>query len=102
MENVEIRVGENERGFVTELWANVPETYAVGLISPSGERVPMIPARILGTQVIRFALEATVVTVDYSSMDIAGSQLIFMRFERPTAGVWTVQVYNTQYFYRAV
>lgn len=98
VENVEIRVGENERGFVVELWANVPETYAVGLISPSGERVPMIPARILGTQVIRFALEATVVTVDYSSMDIAGSQLIFMRFERPTPGVWTVQVYNTQYF----
>ena len=28
----------------------------------------------------------------------SGSQLIFMRFQTPAAGIWTVRVYNTQRF----
>lgn len=44
-EDVEIRVGkeEAERGFVLELWAADADTYTVGFISPSGERISRIP-----------------------------------------------------------
>ena len=100
-EDVEIRVGkeEAERGFVLELWAADADTYTVGFISPSGERISRIPIIANNETSIPFLLDATTITVNYQLIEAAsGSQLIFMRFQTPAAGIWTVRVYNTQRF----
>ena len=100
-EDVEIRVGkeEEERGFVLELWAADADTYTVGFISPSGERISRIPIIANNETSIPFLLDATTITVNYQLIEAeSGSQLIFMRFQTPAAGIWTVRVYNTQRF----
>ena len=100
-EDVEIRVGkeEAERGFVLELWAADADTYTVGFISPSGERIRRIPIIANNETSIPFLLDATTITVNYQLIEAeSGSQLIFMRFQTPAAGIWTVRVYNTQRF----
>ena len=100
-EDVEIRVGkeEAERGFVLELWAADADTYTVGFISPSGERISRIPIIANNETSIPFLLDTTTITVNYQLIEAeSGSQLIFMRFQTPAAGIWTVRVYNTQRF----
>ncbi len=100
-EDVEIRVGEPEsrRGFVVELWAATADTYTVGFVSPTGETISRIPI-IPGNETrIPFLLEDTVITVNYLLIEpTTGRQLIFMRFEAPTVGIWRIRVYNTQIF----
>ncbi|PST31130.1 S8 family peptidase [Enterocloster lavalensis] len=100
-QDVEIRVGEEEsrRGFVLELWATNSDTYSVGFVSPTGEAISRIPI-ISGNETrIPFLLEGTVITVNYQLIEaLTGRQLIFMRFEEPTVGIWRIRVYNSQFF----
>lgn len=100
-QDVEIRVGEEEsrRGFVLELWATNSDTYSVGFVSPTGEAISRIPI-ISGNETrIPFLLEDTVITVNYQLIEaLTGRQLIFMRFEEPTVGIWRIRVYNSHFF----
>lgn len=88
---VEIRVGENVRGFVTELWTDIPNILTVSLISPSGEAKERIPVIQGGSSVYRFVFERTEVTVDYRLLvERNDSQLIFFRFGTPAPGIWKI------------
>lgn len=95
-DDVEIRVSEGETGFTTELWASPPELFTVGFISPTGEVIQRIPF-ILGNETrVTFSLEDTVITVNYRrSPSETEGELIFMRFEQPTEGIWHIRVYPT-------
>lgn len=96
MESVELRVAEGERGFSLEFWAQAPEVYSIALLSPTGGSIPQIPARLGRSEVASFIFERTVVYIDYQIVDpISGNFLIVMRFQDPTPGVWTIQVYNS-------
>lgn len=93
--DVEIQVPEGERGFWVELWGQAPQTFSVGVISPGGESISQIPARIGRNDVFTFVLEPTRLWVDYSlASSRSGSQLISLGFETPTPGVWIVRVYH--------
>lgn len=46
---VEIRVGENAKGFLLHLWGTVPDIFSVSVRSPGGETIPAIR---LGIQVL--------------------------------------------------
>ena len=75
------------------LWAADADTYTVGFISPSGERISRIPIIANNETSIPFLLDATTITVNYQLIEAeSGSQLIFMRFQTPAAGIWTVRV----------
>lgn len=95
-ENVEIRVAEGESGFALEFWATPPEIYSVSIQSPTGEVVPRIPARYGQSQELSFIFEATKIYIDYQLVEEAsGGFLILLRFKNPTAGIWTINVYNS-------
>ena len=99
-EDVELRVGEKEaeRGFILELWSSATELYTVGFVSPGGERINRIPILANNETRIPFLLENTTITVNYELIEAgSGSQLVSMRFEKPSAGIWTIRVYNTQF-----
>lgn len=99
-EDVELRVGEEEgkRGFILELWSSAADLYTVGFVSPGGERISRIPILSNNETRIPFLLESTVITVSYQLIEAgSGSQLVSMRFERPSPGIWTIRVYNTQF-----
>lgn len=93
--NVELKVGEETRGFSMELWAQDVGVYSIGFISPSGQIVRAGTARSEQSETFRFLLENTKITVysRISSFDSA-SQLIFLRFQNPLPGIWTIVVTN--------
>ncbi len=94
-DTVELRVGPNEPGFSMELWGDAPSTFSIDILSPTGEFIPRIPARIGETRVIRFIFEQTVIFVDYQIVEAqTGDQLILIRFNKPTEGIWRFRVYS--------
>ncbi len=94
-QTVELRVGPGEGGFSMELWGEAPSTFSIDILSPTGEFIPRIPARIGETRVIRFIFEQTVIFVDYQIVEAqTGDQLILIRFRNPTEGIWRFRVYS--------
>lgn len=94
-EDVELRVGAGETGFSMELWTRESELYSVSFISPTGEMIPRVPNTSPEEHRITFLLESTVIYLSYSGAESAtGSQLIMMRFQDPTPGIWKIQVHN--------
>lgn len=97
-EDIELRVGSDETGFCMELWAQEPELYTIGVVSPSGEVINRIPLNLNNEMVVPFRLDSTILTISYQNYESgSGSQLIFMRFEAPSPGIWRIRVYPTIY-----
>lgn len=93
--NVEFRVDERQQGLAINLWGINPQIYSVGLLSPTGEVVPRIPARIGMSDTYRLLFERTTVTVEYDLAERdSGDELIRISLDEPTAGIWTLQVYG--------
>ncbi|MDD3279083.1 MAG: S8 family peptidase [Lachnospiraceae bacterium] len=96
-QEVEIRVSPGNTGFTAELWTDIPNIFAISLLSPSGERVPRLPIRTGTSQEFTFILDRTRVYVDYRLLvENTNSQLIFFRFDTPTAGIWKIIVEPVQ------
>ena len=94
-QDVELLVGENDSGFSLELWAKPPELYSISVISPLGEDIPAVPARLGQNATLNFVLERTVIEVHYEIVEAkSGSELILLRFRSPTAGIWTLRIEN--------
>lgn len=94
VKNVEIDVGANVQGFYVEMWAQVPQRFLVDIISPTGERMPS-EYILSGGREYSFLFEDTKVSVDYRILGILdGSQVIYIRFSKPTQGLWNIRVYQ--------
>lgn len=92
--SVEINVEEDVEGFCMELWAFSPEQVRVVVQSPTGQQSRGGFPIMEETQTTNFVFENTTLTINYR---VAGRQsgdlLVFFRFSRPAAGVWTILVY---------
>lgn len=95
-DTVELRVGPNETGFSLEFWGETPFTFSFDILSPSGEYIPRIPARLNESREIRFIFEQTIIDVDYQIIEAeSGAQLILVRFTSPAEGIWRFRVYSS-------
>ncbi|QHQ59815.1 S8 family serine peptidase [Anaerocolumna sedimenticola] len=95
-EVLELRVGADNEGFTMEFWGDSPGTFSLDILSPTGEYIPRIPARIGETRVVRFIFEETVINIDYLLLEQqTGDQLILLRFVNPTEGIWRFRVYSS-------
>lgn len=91
---MEISLEKPLEGFYLELWANAPELFSVGIRAPGGSLYQPSVTQLGGHQEHEFYLENTRVEIDYRTVGrTRGDQLIFIRFDRPTRGIWTVYVY---------
>jgi subtilisin family serine protease len=92
---VELNIGENERGFSMELWGQSPSIITLDILSPSGEYIPRIAAVRNENREITFVFEPTVIYIDYRIVESeSGDQLIIMRFQDPSPGIWRFNVYE--------
>lgn len=92
-DDVEISVGENERGFILELWGTLPSVYWITLRSPSGEVRQGFRPGFGQSQTYRFIYERTEVTLDTILVEPeSGEELFLFRFENPVEGIWTIRV----------
>lgn len=94
-ETVELNVGPKEKGFTMELWGASPNVFTIDIISPSGEYISKIDARLKETFTITFIFEATIIYIHYRIIDAQnGDQLIRFRFIDPSEGIWKINVYG--------
>lgn len=97
-QEVEVVVDKENRGFTLELWAFAPDLFALGVTTPLGERVSPADPRIGATQSISFLLDRSSVQIDYEIVEFrSGSELIQVRVENPSVGIWRFQVVNKRY-----
>lgn len=91
--NVEIRVGENQQGFIMDLWGDNPNLFTITVRTPGGEQISWINPRIRSPQEYSFVFEDTRLEVEYYLVEpSSGSELIRFRFDKPTSGIWTIRV----------
>ena len=95
---VEINVERSMNGFFAEMWSREPDLYEIAVVSPAGERLSRIASERQGRREYVFILEGTTLTVDYRIVGTrTANQMIFLRFERPSKGVWKILVYPKNY-----
>lgn len=92
-QDVELRVGENENGFVMDMWGDAPYFYNVTIRTPGGESIRWNNPRINTPQEFNFVYEKTRILIEYLLVEqSSGAELIRMRFTNPTAGVWNIRI----------
>ena len=94
-QEIEIRVGEGERGFIAEIWGKAPNVFSLSIRSPGGEIVPNTGIKVDRGVEYQFVYERTEITVSYALVEgTTGDELITLRFAQPTAGIWTIILQN--------
>lgn len=92
-ETVEVRVGQGAEGFLLELWGNVPDVVTVSVRSPGGETIPAIRLGVQDVITYGFVYERTRITVAGRLVETtSGQELITLRVQAPTPGIWTFEV----------
>jgi subtilisin family serine protease len=92
---VELNVGGKESGFSMEIWGQSPSIFSIDILSPSGEYVSRIAVGMDENREISFIFEQTILFIDYQIIESeSGDQLILVRFENPTEGIWRFNVYE--------
>ncbi len=93
--DVELLVNEASDGFTLEFWAEAPELYSIGFTSPLGETIQPVQPRAGANYEFNFLLENSRISLTYAVIEmLSGSQLILMRFQKPTIGIWRIRVVN--------
>ncbi len=95
-QDIEFQVGEGEKGLIIEFWADAPDQYTVGFLSPGGEYVEKIPAAVSGAGTTAgFVFDPARITVFYEPVErTSGDYLIWMRLENPSPGIWRIRVFK--------
>lgn len=90
---VEVRVEEGAKGFMLELWGTVPDVFTVSVRSPGGETIPAVRLGIQDSITYRFVYESTRITIAGTLVEAgSGEELVLLRVENPTPGIWIFQV----------
>lgn len=93
--SVEVRVEQGAQGFLLELWGSVPDVFTVSVRSPGGETIPPLRLGISDSITYGFVYERTRITVAGTLVEPAsGEELIQLRVQDPTPGIWTFLVEN--------
>ena len=91
---VELNVGENDKGFSMSLWGSAPGIFSIDILSPSGEYIPRIPASLQVVRRISFIFEQTTIYVEYETVEYnTGDQVILLNFKNVTPGIWKFTIY---------
>lgn len=92
---VEINVAEGETGIYFSIWCHAPDKISISITSPLAGYIERIPIKFAFTKEIKLTLEQTTITIIHRLFDeLGGEQMIFVRMENPTSGIWTVSVYS--------
>lgn len=86
---IEIRVAPLQRHLTFEIWAKKPDKISLGIISPSGENVERIPAKLNKQEKINLVFEGSKILVEYFlPEELTGDELIRVRIDNVREGVW--------------
>ena len=92
-QDVEVRVGEGEKGFIMDLWGDAPYFYNATIRTPGGEIARWNNPRSYIPQEFTFVYEKTRIVIEYQLVEsLSGAEVIRFRFSDPTQGVWNIRI----------
>lgn len=98
-QDVEVRVADISDGLYMEFWAEAPDLYGIGFVSPTGEVVEKLPVRISYRETIPFVFEPTIIYVVYERVEpVTGATLIRIFMKNPTDGIWKIRIFQEEVY----
>lgn len=98
-QDVELRTANVKAGLYLEFWADAPDLYGIGFVSPGGEVVEKLPTRTTLREVISFIFDPTVIYVVYERVEeVTGATLIRIFMEEPTDGIWKLRIFQEEIY----
>ena len=94
-DTVELKVGEQERGFQMEIWGSLSDVFSVEIISPEGERITRGQSSGGQSLRVRLLFEDTEIYISNKSAGLtSGRFLMVIQLRNPTPGIWTFRIYG--------
>lgn len=91
---MEIVVDRDQKDLAITIWCSKPDKISVGLISPSGEVIERIPAKVKKTKEIKLVFEGSRVIIEYDyPNDYSGNQNVNILIRDIKVGIWQIKVY---------
>lgn len=99
-DEVELKISENEQGLYMEIWSRSPNEVTLDVITPLGEMAEGISINNDREQRVTFIFEETILYF-FKMIDVyTGNEVIILRFENPTPGIWNIKVHPQIIFSR--
>ena len=98
-QDVEVRIAGVKEGLYLEFWADAPDLYGIGFVSPTGEVVEKLPVRPFFRETIPFIFEQTTVYVIYERVEaVTGAARIRIFMKNPTDGIWKLRIFQEEIY----
>lgn len=98
-QDVEVRIADVKAGIYIEFWADAPDLYGIGFVSPTGEVVEKLPVRVTLREALSFVFEQTKIYVIYERVEeTTGATLIRIFMENPTNGIWKLRIFQEEIY----
>ena len=89
MKTIELKVDENQKNLGFEIWCRKPDKVSLSIVSPTGQVIEKIPAKLQADQTIKFVFEGSTVGIRYYiPEESTGDELIRIRINNIRGGIW--------------
>ena len=93
--NVELKVADDERSLNFNIWCRKPDKISIGMVSPSGEVIEKIQAKLMESEEIKFIFEGSRVFIQYYyPEEVTGDELISVQIRNAKGGIWQIRLYG--------
>ena len=98
-QDVELRVADVKDGVYVDFWADAPDLYGLGFVSPTGEVIEKLPTRTSFRETIPFVFEPTVIYVVYERVEpVTGATHIRIFIKEPVDGIWKIRIFQEEVY----
>lgn len=95
--DIELRIGDNDKLFSVEIWSYSPARLAIDISSPNRESTQPVFAAMHQCRRFSFIFNQTTIYVNNIIFEEeTGDQLILLRFENPISGIWYLRTQNPE------
>lgn len=92
---MEIKIGKNQGNLNFEIYCMKPDKVSLGIVSPSGEVLDRIDAKLGAIKDYKFVYEGTTIDIFYSlPNEITGDEIITVRTRNIREGIWQFRLYG--------
>ncbi|MEG0856456.1 MAG: S8 family peptidase [Terrisporobacter sp.] len=95
IKTIEIKVGEKQKNLFFNIYIRQPDRVSLSVISPSGQVVEKIPAKLNNREDIKFVYEGTKMEIIYRLPDErTGDEIITIKAVNLRAGIWQFKLHG--------
>ncbi len=95
IKNIEIKIGKGQKDINFQIYIQQPDRVSLGIVSPSGEVIEKIPARLNKVENVNFVYEGTKMRISYFYPDpITGAEIISIEARGLREGIWQFRLYG--------